>query len=196
MMLVSDSAEISSFIRSMSMPCLQSLSIEIEDVLFPPYGSLASVLHSSSAPLQVQELSEDATKGDDLIDLLRATVSAIQLSIRVAGAKRFSMSRDTIVGRLVHLPEQENLLPALDILELKLPSPSDIRDLDFSSIASVIRSRRKLRTGNIQNLWLFFGGEGLEYSYWVRDIRPNTLPPILEVLQEEGLKIMVRESRV
>ncbi|KAJ8074057.1 hypothetical protein PM082_012349 [Marasmius tenuissimus] len=192
-MLVSDSVEISSFIRSMSMPCLQSLSIEIEDVLFPPYGSLASVLHSSSAPLQVLELSEDATKGDDLIDLLRASASALQLSISIAGAKRFGMSRNTIVGSLGHAPEQENLLPALDTLELKLPSPSDIRDVDFGSLATVIRSRRRHQTGTIRNLWLSFGKEGLDYSRWVRDIQPNMPPPILEVLQEEGLKIVIRE---
>ncbi|KAF5393334.1 hypothetical protein D9757_000566 [Collybiopsis confluens] len=79
------------------------------------------------------------------------------------------------------------LTPSLEILDLELADTAEIFELDMPLLASVVRAR--FASDNVQSirqLNLVLSG-GMESS----DIDPHVYPPILEVLQEEGLEIHI-----
>ncbi|KAL0571308.1 hypothetical protein V5O48_010658 [Marasmius crinis-equi] len=190
-----ETADFSSRIRSMSLPFLQSLSIETDgSPMVTPYDAFAEALRSSSAILQRLELSGNDADPECVIGLLRASSSVSFLSLGILDTDRVSDLLNTVIGRLGVEENDEIFLPHLHTLELKLPGTFSIRDVDFTVLASVIRTRRNTASGGIRNLELLFGEEAIEYECRLLSFEPNMLPPRLEVLQEEGLSIAVRVS--
>ncbi|KAG7096026.1 hypothetical protein E1B28_006708 [Marasmius oreades] len=198
--------QLSSFIQLMKLPALQMLSIvsEHHTRVFPPFHAFAEVLRGS--PCEVRQLElvlacqpdfQPRLQPEHILDLLKATPRLHHLCITVGTTQGSRVLQDTILPRLLVGRGLEGaLLPMLNTLELKFPVPSAVHMLDLSTLAAGIRSRwASIGSEAIRNLVITIElSEG-----WIGDdsdmVSSACWPPIMEVLQEEGLNIVVHTTR-
>ncbi|KAJ4483452.1 hypothetical protein J3R30DRAFT_1782223 [Lentinula aciculospora] len=157
------------------VPNLQELTLLARPFSLTPILDLFHpVLISSSCSLQYLELS-GSTVGDSLLHFLEAVATITRL--------RIWMNSLTI---LPLLQSQETLIPMLDTLDIGLTERADLYAFDITLLAVVVRSRR--RSDHVQNVRrLNIVLDELELDV----MGPHVFPPIMEVLQEEGLDIHI-----
>ncbi|KAF9262787.1 hypothetical protein L218DRAFT_382077 [Marasmius fiardii PR-910] len=198
--------ELPRFIHLLKLPALRILSIISEHLTSvpPPFRAFAEVLKSSGSPCEVRQLElvvscqiEPLLQPDHILDLLRATPGLQHLCISVGTSLGARVLQDTIIPHLqIECGLERGLIPMLNTLELKFPLPTAVHMLDLSTLAAGIRSRwTALGPESIRNLIIDIELE----EDWVGDesflMSSASWPPIMEVLQEEGLNIVVHTTR-
>uniref|UniRef100_A0A0W0FSJ1 Uncharacterized protein n=1 Tax=Moniliophthora roreri TaxID=221103 RepID=A0A0W0FSJ1_MONRR len=168
--------------RLFRFPALKSLSILAED--YPlPFITFTYILEQSNASLEKLELSSQVGHNrDDLVSFFHtnamASVTTLRLWVTVPQQHELA-----IHGAIISLLVEGSLLPLLHTIEIVIAEPRTSFALDLVALAKTVRARKASGVG-IRNLVIVHrqGEIGTGYS----------LPPILEVLQEEGLDVVVR----
>lgn len=163
---------------AIQVPNLQELILLAGSYTFTSSLNLfRSILHSSNCSLQYLELSGWAEQ---------TSISQFLGTVGTITRLRIWVKNFVILPLLCLDPSQEALVPLLDTLEFVFTEWADIFDLDIPLLAAVVRSR--LASDCVQSIRrLNIVMSTLEME--VTD--PQVLPPIMEVLQEEGLQIRI-----
>ncbi|KAJ8074015.1 hypothetical protein PM082_012305 [Marasmius tenuissimus] len=191
--------EFSFAIRCLVAPSLTELSIQnTNPSTSASYDPFIAMLRSvSPGNLSKLELVGNAAEPRSVIDLLEASSDVKHLSLGLA-ANQASVLLETAITSLSPTAEAVDgdraLLPLLSSLEIRIPQTSSVREVDFSKLALAVRSRWKSHSGGIQSLWISLGDREVEELFRYHDYDVGVLPPILEVLKEEGLTVVVRET--
>ncbi|KAG7096016.1 hypothetical protein E1B28_006699 [Marasmius oreades] len=141
-------------IRRLRVPALKTLIILTEHLsrVPPPFSAYGEVLRASSSELRSLKLInrpaagiEDLRAGD-ILELLRATPALRDLCFTIGATKKSRVLQDTIISRLdISEGGSRNgdgaLVPVLETLELRFPSPAAIPMLNLATLAKAIRSR-------------------------------------------------------
>ncbi|KAE9411544.1 hypothetical protein BT96DRAFT_1011337 [Gymnopus androsaceus JB14] len=161
--------------KDIQVPNLQELVFLGADayLLTPCLDLFQTILRSSDCSLQYLELS-GCTDHISLSQFLQtvATITCLRIWLN-----NFAILPLTV---LYFDPPQQTLVPMLNTLELGLTERANIFNLDMAVLAAVVRSRDCVRRLNI-----VMGSLEPEIT------GPQVFPPIMEVLQEEGLQIHV-----
>ncbi|KAL0573539.1 hypothetical protein V5O48_008425 [Marasmius crinis-equi] len=192
--------DVHTLIGHLDMPSLETLSIRCDyPSVCPPYTELAAVLRSSGCKLRDLELSSTSARPSDIIDLLSATPSLQRLSMTIDASDGSRVTQHTVISHLnVHSSGADYdsaLVPSLNTLEFSLPSPLAVIELDLPSLAAGIRSRWADPPNpgcSIRTLVISLDSGDEDVSSRMTVSLPEGLPPILEVLQDEGLDVVIQ----
>ncbi|KAJ8083426.1 hypothetical protein PM082_009299 [Marasmius tenuissimus] len=196
----SDSIEtkISNLMTQLVLPSLTTLSLKSSiETISAPFAEFAAVLRSSQCELLELELSSlVVAQPDDIVELLKTSPSLQRLCMSVDTSQGSRVIQDTILpGLVVNTPSDDTLIPFLQSLQLVIPTRLAMVDFDLPCLSAGIRSRWAFPPEPgffIRKLHVFVGRR--EYDDPKEDEQlPDMLPPILEVLQEEGLKVVVQK---
>ncbi|KAJ3857669.1 hypothetical protein EV368DRAFT_77573 [Lentinula lateritia] len=161
---------------TIEVPNLQELALLASPfVLTPILDLFRPVLISSACSLQYLELSGN-TIDHSLMRFLESVSTITRLRVWPS------------LTILPLLKNQEALVPMLHTLDVGLTERADIYAFDLMLLAVVVRSRR--RSDHVESIRRM----NIVLNMWELDIMGlHVFPPILEVLQEEGLDIRVCE---
>ncbi|KAG7096018.1 hypothetical protein E1B28_006701 [Marasmius oreades] len=180
------------FVRLLRLPALQTLHIITEHIsqILPPFSAFADVLRSSSCELRSLELSSRAVAGvdhlrsEDILDLLKAAPALRHLCITVGTSGSSCVLQDTIIPRLDPRGRSEDdiLVPVLEELELRLPSPSAIPMIDLKALAETILFRST--ASGFESIRKLHFTVGLGDTQVNNDVLSSAIRgPIIEVLE-------------
>ncbi|KAJ3989125.1 hypothetical protein F5890DRAFT_134963 [Lentinula detonsa] len=160
---------------TIEVPALQELILLAEQFSLTPILDLfRPVLISSACSLHYLELS-----GNTVTDSLARFLESVATITRL----RIWLNRLTV---LPLLERQKTLVPMLEILDFGLSERADIYGFDMNLLATVVRSRRQsVYVHSIRQVNIVVDGSELNI------MGTHVFPPIMEVLQEEGLDIHV-----
>ncbi|KAF5364687.1 hypothetical protein D9758_005558 [Tetrapyrgos nigripes] len=172
----------------LTLPALRELSIVARPHSSPPFGTFASILRASGCPLQYLELS-GVVSGDPIKvirSLLEAasTISHLRIWINTP-------IRETVLP-LLNVQKFGPLVPRLRCLDLAQEEARDVWSLNMPVLADTVRTRLESRRpeGYEDDVVTL---HTVRFALNTKDrIRlPAGIPPILEVLQGEGLNVAV-----
>ncbi|KIK67455.1 hypothetical protein GYMLUDRAFT_37584 [Collybiopsis luxurians FD-317 M1] len=166
--------------ESIQLPSLRELILLGGTYLIDPALDFFTSALRITGTLRYLELSGITQRSGGAVARFLTAVSTIT---RV----RIWLRSYTVATTILLLLHQDlTLLPELDTLDIRLTERSDIIYLDMSHLASAVRSRSA--SPSVQSISrLNIVMDGLASG----DIDPHIFPPIMEVLQEEGLQIRI-----
>lgn len=203
---LSDSTrDLSAHISHLRVPTLQFLRIASEHLtrISTPLRAFANVLRSSSCELRSLELTSrgvigiDNVRSEDVLDLLRATPALRDLCITVGTSGSSSALQNAIIHRLDPYGGNQDdvLVPVLEILEFRLPSPSAIPMVDLTALGLAIHSR-----------WMVSSSESIRKLRFIIELGNGPLDedmlssairgPIMEALEEARVDIVIETRYV
>ncbi|KAF9262782.1 hypothetical protein L218DRAFT_1077706 [Marasmius fiardii PR-910] len=181
------------------LPALKSLHVVTEHLspIAPPLGAFAEVIRASGSELHSLELSSrgvngvDHLRSGDILELLRATLRLRHLCITVGTSRDSRVLQDTILPRLD--PGGSNgddvLVPVLESLELRFPSPSAILVVDLTALATAIRSRLSSSDSIRKLQFIVQSGNGSQDN---GVLTSAIRTPIMEVLEGAEVDIVIK----
>jgi hypothetical protein len=174
----------------LTVPALDELSIVAGGPhSSPPFGMFASILRSSGCSLRYLELSGIVPDNSDIIrNLLEATPTISQLRVWIN-----TLIHERVIPYL-DVRYFRSLVPKLRCLDLAQQETKDVWSLDMPALANVVRTR--LESNRPQGRAGYNDTFNLYCVRFVLNTKdrinlPGGLPPILEVLQDEGLSVFV-----
>ncbi|KAK7455280.1 hypothetical protein VKT23_011153 [Stygiomarasmius scandens] len=175
-------------LQDLVTPALEELAIMAGGLhANPPFGVFASILRASSCSLQYLELSGIASDHPEAVHgLLQTSATIIHLRIWIN-----TLIHLTVIPML-NARDHPSLVPRLKCLDLAQIDTRDVWSVDMSTLADAVRTRMESNRPD----GVSYGTYNLHTvrfalrTYRILDL-PAGFPPILEVLQGEGLHVAV-----